>query len=70
MAPFIRFTEKSGEPDEREIFVNAEHVMQATYLHQSGDLQITLRESGGRVGPTLHGQEAADALKVLRKLKG
>ena len=69
MAPFIRFTEKAGSPDEREIFINAEHVMLATYLHQSGDLQVTLIESGGKVGYTLNGQEAADALKTLRSLK-
>jgi hypothetical protein len=69
MAPFITFTENSGEQDQREHLVNADHIVEALYLHQCGDLQITLRDSGGKVGNTLKGQEAAAALKILRSLK-
>jgi hypothetical protein len=69
MAPFIRFTEKSGDRDLREILINAEHIVTATYLQQSGDLQITLIDRGDRVTHTLHGQEAADAVESLRSLR-
>lgn len=70
MAHFITFTENSGEPDAREKFVNAEHTVEATFMQQSGDLQISVVSRGDRVAYTLHGQEAADAVKVLRKLSG
>jgi hypothetical protein len=70
MAPFITFTEKAGEADAREIFINAEHIVQATYLHGSGDLRIFVINKTDSALHTLHGQEATDALKVLRSLKG
>ncbi|HVX14007.1 MAG TPA: hypothetical protein VHC22_22675 [Pirellulales bacterium] len=69
MALFISFTEKAGTQGEREIFVNADHIVRAHFIRQSGDLEICLTDENGLVSYRLHGQDATDAVNTLRSLK-
>jgi hypothetical protein len=68
MAPFIRYTEHAGQPGEKETFINADQIITATFYRQSGDLQILLAHMNDKIRHTLHGDEAANALAILRTL--
>jgi len=68
MAHFIKFTETANTARGQTTclrFVNVEHIIDATWDEQKKELQVCLL---GMKNVVLHGNEAADAQEVLKKL--